>query len=364
MDNRKTSSEDMFSLEPGPARVDDPVVRDAIKRAAVWLSMAAALWIAWQLAQPILLIIAGIVFAALLDGGTRLLGRVLPIGRAWRLLIVGLAALSAIVGTGYWMGVEIVQQAGELRETVTAQVQRLMSWLSANGVMPSNAQLSDLGTQVLGSLGRLTAAVGSVLGALTSLVLVIVIGVFIAIEPRLYERGLAWMLPAASRGEFYETADRMGFVMRRLLAGRMVGMAVEGIGTGIGLWIGGVPMAALLGIITGLLTFIPNIGAFISGVLIVLVGFSAGWDTGMWAIGVYLIVQTVDGYIIVPMVAKRSVDLAPALVLAAQLLFGALFGIIGLMLADPIVAMVKVALERRSERKAASPLSAPAASTG
>src|SRR3546814_18568619 len=84
--------------------------------------MAAALWIAWRLAQPILLIIAGIVFAALLDGGTRLLGRVLPIGRAWRLLIVGLAALSAIVGTGYWMGVEIVQQAGELRETVTAQV--------------------------------------------------------------------------------------------------------------------------------------------------------------------------------------------------------------------------------------------------
>src|SRR3546814_3717856 len=84
-----------------------------------------------------------------------------------------------------WMGVEIVQQAGELRETVTAQVQRLMSWLSANGVMPSNAQLSDLGTQALGSLGRVTAAVGSVLGALTSLVLVIVIGVFIAIEPRL-----------------------------------------------------------------------------------------------------------------------------------------------------------------------------------
>src|SRR3546814_14331980 len=134
------------------------------------------------------------------------------------------------------------------------------------------------------------------------------------------------------------------------------GIAVEGSVTGIGLWLGGVPIAGRLGIITRLVTFIPNIGAFISGVLIVLVGFSAGWDTGMWAIGVYLIVQTVDGYIIVPMVAKRSVDLAPALVLAAQLLFGALFGIIGLMLADPIVAMVKVALDRRSERKASSPL--------
>ena len=161
------------------------------------------------------------------------------------------------------------------------------------------------------------------------------------------------MLPPSSRDNFYVTAARMGYVLRRLLAGRMVGMLVEGVGTWIGLTLGGVPMAALLGIITGLLTFIPNIGAFVSGMLIILVGFSASWDAGIWAIGVYLVVQNVDGYLIVPMVAKRSVDLAPALVLAAQLLFGALFGILGLMLADPIIAMIKVALERRSEQNAA-----------
>src|SRR3546814_13615199 len=76
--------------------------------------------------------------------------------------------------------------------------------------------------------------------------------------------------------------------------------------------------------------------------LIVLVGFSAGVDAGLYAFGVYLAVQIVDGYLIVPMVAKRATDLAPALVLAAQILFGALFGIMGLFLADPIVAMIKV----------------------
>ena len=108
-------------------------------------------------------------------------------------------------------------------------------------------------------------------------------------------------------------------------------------------------MAGLLGILTGLLAFLPNIGAIISGVLIVLVGFSGGMDTGLYAVGVYLVVQIVDGYLIVPMVAKRAVDLAPALVLAAQILFGALFGIIGLFLADPIVAMIKVYLEERSK---------------
>src|SRR3546814_2441401 len=89
--------------------------------------------------------------------------------------------------------------------------------------------------------------------------------------------------------------------------------------------LGGVPMATLLGVLTGILAFLPNIGAIISGVLIVLVGFSAGVNTGLYAVVVYLIVQTVDGYLIVPVVAKRAVDLAPALVLGAQILFGALF---------------------------------------
>jgi predicted PurR-regulated permease PerM len=125
---------------------------------------------------------------------------------------------------------------------------------------------------------------------------------------------------------------------------------IEGVGVWALLSLGGVPMAALLGVLTGLLAFLPNIGAIVSGVLIILVGFSAGQETGIYAIIVYFAVQMVDGYVIVPMVAKRAVDLAPALVLGAQILFGALFGIMGLALADPIIAMIKVALERQSER--------------
>jgi predicted PurR-regulated permease PerM len=111
-----------------------------------------------------------------------------------------------------------------------------------------------------------------------------------------------------------------------------------------------VPMAVLLGVITGIMAFIPNIGAVISGSLTVLVGFSGGVETGLWATGAYCIVQMIDGYLVVPVVARRSVDLAPALVLAAQLLFGSIFGILGLALADPIVAAIKIALEHRSRR--------------
>jgi predicted PurR-regulated permease PerM len=177
-----------------------------------------------------------------------------------------------------------------------------------------------------------------------------VLGIFIAAEPRMYERGVAWMLPMSERAYFYGTMARMASAMRRLMAGRLVGMAVEGIGTWALLSLAGVPMAALLGVLTGILAFLPNIGAIISGGLIIIVGFSAGVETGLLAIAIYVIVQAVDGYLIVPMVAKKAVDLAPALVLGAQILFGAMFGIMGLALADPIVAMLKVALERRSEK--------------
>src|SRR3546814_125422 len=102
---------------------------------------------------------------------------------------------------------------------------------------------------IAGTVGRVTAAVGTVLGGLTSLLMIIVLGIFIAIEPRLYERGVAWMLPMKSRENFYITTARMGFTLRRLMAGRLLGMLVEGIGTWLACLAVGIPMAALMGLL-------------------------------------------------------------------------------------------------------------------
>ena len=334
--------------QPGPAEMRDPLIRHELKRASVWFGLALAIAAIIFLAQPLLLIFAGIVLASMLDGGTRLLGRVLPIGRGWRLAIVTITAVAFIVWVFYFAGTELTGQAERLREVITAQANRVLSWGNGLGIVQGGVGVEQIGGQLMGTLGRLGSAVSSALGVVASVVMVLVIGIFIAVEPRLYQRGFAWMLPLGSRERFYSTAENMGFTLRRLMAGRLVGMAVEGIGTWILLALGGVPMAALLGILTGLLAFIPNIGAIVSGVLIVLAGFSVSMNAGLWAIAVYFIVQTVDGYLIVPYVARKTVDLAPALVLGAQLLFGALFGLMGLMLADPIVAMIKVALEQKS----------------
>jgi predicted PurR-regulated permease PerM len=338
-------------VRPGPTDIHDTTVLREVRRAAVWLGMALFIVGVIVLAQPILLIIGGLVFAVILDGGTRLLGRILPIGRSWRLAMITLAGFGFIGWTFYFAGTTLIEQAESLKAVVTTQADRLLAIVNDLGIFPKG-DMSNMGQQLLGGVGRLTTAVSTAIGAITSILMVIVIGIFIAIEPRLYDRGVAWMLPVDNRDGFYELSKKVGFTLRRLMAGRLLGMAVEGVGTWLMLMWGNVPMAALLGLLTGLLAFIPNIGAIVSGVLMVAVGFSAGNDEGVWAIITYFFVQNVDGYLIVPYVAKRTVDLAPALVLAAQLLFGALFGIMGLLLADPIVATIKVSLEEWSKRRA------------
>lgn len=338
------------NTDAGPTDFTDPVLRSEAKRAAVWIGMAVLVGLTIYLAQPLLVIFGGMVFAAMIDGGARLLGRVLPIGRGWRVTLVLLLATGFMGWTFWFTGSQIAAEAAALPATIETQAMRAIAWLQSHGFKVDAKGFEGVLQQVIGGVGQLTRAVGGVLGGFTTMFLIAVLGIYFALEPQLYRRGFAWLLPAGQREPFERTALAMGHTLRRLMAGRLLAMFVEGIATWIMLAVYGVPMAGLLGLLTGLLAFLPNIGAPISGALMVLVGFSGGTDMGLYCLIVYFVVQTVDGNIIVPLVAKHTADLAPALVMGAQLVMGALFGILGLALADPLVAMLKVALERQSLR--------------
>ena len=347
---REVRAPDILETAASPNELRDPLVRQEMKKVRVWFGAGLLLALAILLVQPLLVIFAGLILGVLFDGGVRLLGRVLPIARGLRLLIVVLGAVLFLIGTFYLMGVGILQQVEQLRTTLEAQTVRLTAYLTSQGLMPGASDISGMARQALGSVGRLTSWVGSAVGALTTLFFILVLGLFFAMEPRVYDRGVQWMVPRDARAEFALTLDRMGFTLRRLLAGKLIGMAAEGVLTFIALLIGGVPLSALLGIIAAVMAFIPNIGAFITGALMIAVGFSAGLHTGLWAVGTWVLVQTFDGYVVAPVVARKTVDMPPALTMGAQILASALLGLIGLALADSFVAMVKVALERRAER--------------
>jgi len=334
----------------GPSDISDPRTRFEVRRAATWLGVALAFGLAIFLSGSLLVIFGGVVFAALIDGGARLLGKVLPIKRGFRVAIVLIAALAFMLWTIQFAGSQIATQAAQLPATIEGQAYKGLNWLRSHGVNVKTGDVQGLMRQAMGGIGQVTRAVGGLIGGLTTLFLIVVLGIYFAIEPDIYRRGFAWMLPADKRDEFEKTAQQMGASLRRLLFGRLLGMAVEGVATWIMLQVYGVPMAFLLGLITALLAALPNIGAPISGAIMVMVGFSGGVDMGIFTIIVYAVVQTVDGYIIVPVIARKTVDLPPALVLAAQLIMGVLFGILGLALADPMVAMIKVWLERQANR--------------
>lgn len=339
-------------IAASPVEVHDPLIVDTLKKASVWLGLGALLILAWYLAGALLLIVGGLVFAAFLDLVGRWIAKVWDAPRWLRLAIVVILFFGLIGGLIALAGMQLAQQAGELSRTLDAQIRQLSLLLERFGIASiagneRGGPLAGIASQLIGSFGKLTQAVGTAVGALGSFALIVVLGIYVAGEPRMYERGVEWLTPKASRRSVAALLDKLAETLRKWTLGRMIAMLFEGVFTTVALLVAGVPLAPLLGLIAGVLAFIPNIGAFISGTLIVLVGFSVGTDTGIAALVVYIVLQFVEGNFITPFVERRVVDIAPAVTLAAQLLFGVMFGLLGVALAVPIVAMVKVALEHR-----------------
>lgn len=354
-----------------PTRISNPQLQQEARRALVWTGVIGLVILCVWISESLLVIFGAFVFAAMVDGGARLLGRIAPVSRTIRVGVVLLLTSAFFVWLFWYGGTQVSREAAQFPELLNRQVLDLIAYLQSRGFEIGTDAVQGIASQLASGVGTVTRVIGGLFGGLTTMLLILIIGIYMALEPDLYERGFAWLIPSVRRDDFYITASRMAATMRRLMAGRLLGMLVEGIFTWALLAWYGVPMAALLGILTGLLAFVPNVGAIVSGVLMVIVGFSGGVDMGLFTIFVYLLVQTIDGYILVPMIARKTVDLAPGLVLSMQLVMGVLFGLLGLFLADPLLAMIKVALERRAEinsrddemnGKVASPaLTAPAA---
>lgn len=128
--------------------------------------------------------------------------------------------------------------------------------------------------------------------------------------------------------------------LRQWITAQLMSMTIVGILTGLGLWAAGIPLAFILGLIAALLAFIPNIGPVLAAVPALLLALAQGPSTVMWVAAVYIVVQGLESYAITPIIQKEKVSLPPALIIAAQLLLGVLFGILGLARATPLTAVV------------------------
>jgi len=140
----------------GPTDFADDALKNEVKRAAVWIGMATLVVGTVFMAQPLLVIFAGLVFAAMIDGGARLLGRVLPIQRGWRIAAVLLATVGFLAWTAWFAGSTVTAQAAQLPATVEAQATKALGWLAAHGIAVGAGDVKGFVQQAVGGVGQLT----------------------------------------------------------------------------------------------------------------------------------------------------------------------------------------------------------------
>ncbi|MEJ1937266.1 AI-2E family transporter, partial [Nostoc sp. NIES-2111] len=191
-------------------------------------------------------------------------------------------------------------------------------------------------------LGRVTSFGAATVGAVTNLAIILFGGIYLAIDPRTYRRGLLNLFPKGSRDEAREALDASGRALRMWLLGQLVAMVVTGTMTGLALWLIGVPSAFGLGLIAGLLEFIPLLGPFLGAVPAVLTAFAVSPTLALWTILAFVAIQQVESNIIQPIVTRRYVSIPPALLLFAVVAAESLFGLAGVLLAAPLTVLAYV----------------------
>lgn len=297
-----------------------------------------ALWLAGQV---ILDLFASILLAVLLHGLASLLARYthLPYRLALSLVVVGVVTLLAM--TIYFVAPSIIAQSSEIADTISHALEELSKWVSA--ALPS----LKISPEQLPTLSQVTSGFvsygSSMIYKVLTVVIVVFIGFYAALNPPLYVKGFAGLFPPESCTRVCEILDAIGHSLHWWLLGRTTMMVAVAILTFLGLWMLAIPLALTLALIAGLLTFIPYLGALISAIPAVVIGFTQSPLHAAYVVLIYLAAHLLEGYILAPFIQQRLVHLPPALMLGSQALMAALFGIKGAALAAPVVVVLMVA---------------------
>lgn len=193
---------------------------------------------------------------------------------------------------------------------------------------------------------KVAAAAGVTLGALGDFILMLLLAVFLAAEPRLYRDGALRLLPVGHRRKVGEALDQCALALGGWLKGQGISMIFVGTTTALGLWLLGVPLALLLGLVAGLLDFIPFLGPMVSGALAVLLAFTEGPQTALHVAILALAIQQLEGNVMMPLVQRWAVQLPPALGVVGVVLVAGVFGLPGVLFATPLVVVAMVLVKK------------------
>lgn len=287
----------------------------------------------------LLIVFAGVLLAVLLHGGGHWIATRLGIADGWGIGLFLLGVVIALTGFAVAVAPAIAEQVDELTRRIPEALATLRGRIEEYSWGPR--LLEQITPESLASStggAAAVSAVSSTFGALGNVVVILFIGLYGALDPKLYRHGLTLLLAPSIRARADEVLRATAATLRNWLSAQLMAMTVVGVLTALGLWAAGVPLAFALGLIAGVLAFIPNIGPVIAIAPTLLLALPEGQTTLLVVVAIYLGVQALESYVVTPLIQQEKVALPPALVIAVQLLFGVLYGILGLALATPIAA--------------------------
>jgi predicted PurR-regulated permease PerM len=335
------------------------------------VGFAALLLFSWHFAATLFLIFAGMLLGVALNAMTNMLGRVVSLTHSLRLTIVCLVLAGLLSGVVFLGGATIAQQATVLSGTIKSQLVGVKAFLDRHGIDTSYFELGSAAapptdsstpatsatpTHNLPSAGAIASGGGAIVSQTLKLLLgtvsavgnffiVLFLGLTFAAQPGVYRTGLLFMAPARHRARTTVIVDRIGETLERWLIAQIITMFAVFLVTWIGLAIIGIQSSFILGIQAGLLGFIPTVGALIGGSIVVLASLASGWVAAASAFVLFLGVHAMESYILTPIIQRHALDIPPATLFAFQILLGVVFGIWGLALALPLMAIVKVMID-------------------
>lgn len=340
-DNRAARPESGASQDSARDFLQRVVLVDGI--GIIFLLTLAAIWFA---ADVLLLIFSCILFAVFLYELSTMVQARLHVSRRLALGLV-VFVLLGLLGLGAWlMAPQLYEQARRLAALVPDSIEELRAALGrlkvVGGIfvqLPSTAQLREQIAALAPNAGLFFTGV---LGAAGNVLIIVFVGIYFALQPTLYVEGMVTLVPQRKRPRAREVLGEIGDTLAKWLVGKACSMLVVGIAVSAGLAVLGVPLALILGIIAGLLDFIPYLGPLMAGVPAVLIAFTVSPVLALYTVLLLAVVQMAEGYLLTPLIDAKTVSLPPALTIVMQLLFGALFGLPGVAVATPLTAVLAV----------------------
>ena len=299
----------------------------------------------------VLLVFASVLLAIFLRGLADLLGRYLKAGEGWLVMIVSVVLIGVLAGAIALLSPSVAAQVTHLREELPRSAQAASEYISQFGwgrtLLDQLPSFSDVTANMNASamVTRVGGIFSTTLGVIGNFFLVILLAIYFATEPDFYIHGFTKLFPLKRRERVLQVLGGIGETLRWWLIGKAGSMIFIGLLTWIGLSLLGVPLALTLGLLAGLLSFIPNFGPILSAVPAILLAFIESPMMAVYVLALYIGVQIVESNIVTPLIERETVELPPALTIIFQLALALLVGGLGLVLATPLLAVIMVIVQ-------------------